>query len=260
MAFAIPTSAQASRNIDQELQAGHEQLSMPPFSPSRVLLNAVSQTAKHKFAGVKFSETLNLPKSQFPARASPEALQRYRTRCADDLYAWQRTARCPENGEFVLHDGPPYANGAVHVGHALNKVLKDLILRSQLQRGKRVHYRPGWDCHGLPIELKALQQARTHDASALVDTPKKEAAAATGVGLSAGEVRRRARDLATETIDKQRESFRSWGVMGEWDEPYRTMDQEFEIRQLGVFREMVRKGMYAVWIRFGQDFERLTDV
>lgn len=219
-----------------------QQSQMPLFSASRIL-RAATQAQQDAYAGIKWSDTLSLPKSAFPARASAEELKTYRQRCADDLYAWQRANRSKKD-EFVLHDGPPYANGAVHVGHALNKVLKDVILRWELARGRRVHYRPGWDCHGLPIELKALQQARTHDgqAKALQDAPKQEAAAATGMGLSAGEIRRRARKLATQTVETQRNSFREWGVMGEWDGPYKTMDQDFEIRQLGVFREMVKKG------------------
>ncbi|TKA32547.1 hypothetical protein B0A50_01655 [Salinomyces thailandicus] len=204
-------------------------------------------------AARNISETLSLPKSSFPARASAADLLRYQQRCADDLYAWQWATRSPsKNGDFVLHDGPPYANGAVHVGHALNKILKDLILRSQLQRGRRVHYRPGWDCHGLPIELKALQQARapataSNAAAALQDAPKKEALAAEHAAshLSASEIRRRARALAAETIERQKESFRGWGVMGDWERPYKTMDREFEVRQLGVFRDMVRKGLVS---------------
>ncbi|EMC94547.1 hypothetical protein BAUCODRAFT_111512 [Baudoinia panamericana UAMH 10762] len=214
---------------------------MQASGPSRVL-RAALQPGKD----LNWPSTLKLPRSAFPARASPEQLQKYRQRCADDLYAWQRANR-PERNSFVLHDGPPYANGAVHVGHALNKVLKDLVLRSELARGRRVHYRPGWDCHGLPIELKALQQARTptDGARALKDAPRKEANAAAGVGLSASEIRRRARELATETVKVQKASFREWGVMGCWDEPYKTMDQGFEVKQLGVFKEMVKKGLIS---------------
>ncbi|KAK5135076.1 hypothetical protein LTR08_005601 [Meristemomyces frigidus] len=214
-------------------------------SPSRALRAATQQLHP-----IKWSDTLHLPKSAFPARASAADLARFRTRCADDLYAWQRTHR-PKDNEFVLHDGPPYANGAVHVGHALNKVLKDVILRWELARGRRVHYRPGWDCHGLPIELKALQQARaqSHAATALDGAPEAEAAAAaavaSGVGMSAGEIRRRARELAAETMEAQKASFRSWGVMGEWERPYQTMEAGFEVRQLGVFREMVGKGLIS---------------
>jgi isoleucyl-tRNA synthetase len=145
-----------------------------------------------------------------------------------------------------LHDGPPYANGVVHVGHALNKVLKDLMLRSELSRGKRVQYRPGWDCHGLPIELKALQQPKTpgKQAKSSKDSPAQEAKAAAHASskMSASEIRTAARKLASETVEVQKKSFREWGVMGEWDEPYTTMSADFETRQLGVFREMVRKG------------------
>lgn len=225
---------------------------MPLFSPTRIL-RAITQDQRAAYAGItNWSQTLALPKSAFPARATKEKLEEYRSRCADDLYAWQRCHRPAKvvqdgeqvNNEFVLHDGPPYANGPVHVGHALNKVLKDLILRSELAREKRVHYRPGWDCHGLPIELKALQQARTQhvQGQAQEDVPKLEAAAASGMGMSAVDVRSKARQLATETIETQKKSFREWGVMGEWDQPYKTMDLQFEVRQLGVFREMVRKG------------------
>lgn len=222
---------------------------MRPFFPSRIL-RAAATKEKELYTGVtNWSETLALPKSTFPARATKESLLKYRRQCADDLYAWQKEARKGRE-EFVLHDGPPYANGAVHTGHALNKILKDLILRWELAKGKKVSYRPGWDCHGLPIELKALQQARTQQAQAysLEDAPKQEAAAVLGNGMSPAEIRTVARQLASETIELQKESFRSWGVMGEWVTPYKTMDQDFEIRQLGVFREMVSKGNVRVLI------------
>ncbi|CAK4032323.1 related to isoleucine--tRNA ligase [Lecanosticta acicola] len=233
---------------------------MPAFSPSRILratphqietLRTLSQTKQN------WSDTLALPRSQFPARPSPEQVETYRKRCADDLYTWQRAIRPTavdtddgvKDNNFVLHDGPPYANGAVHVGHALNKVLKDLMLRWELSRGKRVHYRPGWDCHGLPIELKALQQPKlpAQQAKALKDTPGAEAQAAAdaSVTMTATEIRKVARQLASDTIEAQKKSFRGWGIMGEWENPYTTMSKDFEIRQLGVFREMVRKGLIS---------------
>ncbi|TKA38171.1 hypothetical protein B0A55_13765, partial [Friedmanniomyces simplex] len=199
---------------------------MPLLRPTAILRSAAA--THHQWKSVHWPSTLHLPQSAFPARASAADLQTYRQRCADDLYAWQRAYRRPQDknnnsnndddDEFVLHDGPPYANGAVHVGHALNKILKDLILRWELARGRRVRYRPGWDCHGLPIELKALQQARRrhtlgNEARALEDAPKEEAAAAVasgigvgaGVGMTAVEIRRRARELARETIELQKE-------------------------------------------------------
>lgn len=248
---------------------------MPRFAPTRLLCAASSSPSASRYAGINWSQTLSLPKSSFPARASPADLDRYRIKAADELYAWQRRARpapLPRvkstsqkeqvedtaegisarrtRKEFVLHDGPPYANGAVHVGHALNKILKDLILRWEMARGRRVRYRPGWDCHGLPIELKALQAASVKDvkrkAKSLVDEPNEEAGVATHGGMSASEIRSKARQLATQTVELQRQSFRKWGVMGEWDKPYKTMDLDFEIRQLGVFAEMVKKGRYHV--------------
>ena len=253
-------------NLNINSNNHHATSSMPFFCASRVLrastiklhephLNRIRELAKTK---TNWSDTLALPKSQFPARPSPEQLEKYRTRCADDLYAWQRehrpktvtvhdeTGSKQVDNEFVLHDGPPYANGAVHVGHALNKILKDLMLRTELARGKRVHYRPGWDCHGLPIELKALQQPKSpkDQAKQIKDAAKKEAQAATEAAnqMTASEIRQAAAKLASTTIEAQKKSFKGWGVMGEWDAPYTTMSKDFEIRQLGVFREMVRKG------------------
>jgi isoleucyl-tRNA synthetase len=170
-----------------------------------------------------WSKTLHLPKSSFPPRAplpSP-----YLKRCTDDLYAWQRANR-PKENTFVLHDGPPYANGSLHIGHALNKILKDIICRYQLSQGKRVNYIPGWDCHGLPIEVKALQALKIHHDD-----------------ISAVEVRKAARKLATKTVEEQKQGFREWGVMGDWDNAYKTMDKGFEMRQLKVFKEMVERGL-----------------
>lgn len=212
--------------------------------PTRILRAAAGAASTNQW-----SQTLHLPKSTFPARPSAAELQNYRNACADELYAWQkenRPARTEDGKDntFVLHDGPPYANGSVHVGHALNKVLKDLIVRSNMARGKRVEYKPGWDCHGLPIELKALQ-AHRGEKSALKDYPVQEAkgaAMADQDGLSPLGIRKAAKELASRTIEEQKNAFRSWGVMGEWDAPYKTMDPDFEIRQLRVFRDMVEKG------------------
>ena len=221
-------------------------LSMPLFSPSRIL-----RSASHSAQSLRpsWSATLNLPKSRFPARANTEAIERYRRSCADDLYNWQRASR-PANvrgeggqnvdNEFVLHDGPPFANGDVHLGHALNKILKDVHLRYQLQHGKRVHFRPGWDCHGLPIELKALQEHAIRS---------KADGSADSRSISAPDVRSLCRQLANDTVALQKASFRQWGVMGDWDAPYLTMSAEFEIQQLEVFREMVERGLISRSLR-----------
>ena len=158
------------------------------------------------------------------ARPNPKLQQRYLRECSDGLYQWQSVER-PTNDSFVLHDGPPYANGPLHTGHAINKILKDMIIRTQVQTGKKVTYRPSWDCHGLPIELKALGSNNTAQ------------------GMSPVKVRESASRLATKTISEQMKGFRSFGVMADWDNKWTTMDREYEIRQLRVFQKLVRSGL-----------------
>lgn len=145
------------------------------------------------------------------------------------MYAWQQEER-KDSEKFILHDGPPYANGQLHVGHALNKVLKDMIVRSELQQGKQVRFVPGWDCHGLPIEHKALLELRAKDGGG----EQK---------LDAVGVRKIARALAEKTVVEQKQGFKEWGVMADWDSPYLTLNKEFELKQLGVFLEMTKQGL-----------------
>jgi isoleucyl-tRNA synthetase len=198
-----------------------------------------------------WSSTLRLPKSSFPPRPSPATNAEYLRRCTDDLYSWQRSADrlkalskiksssealsalSPDDNSatlkrktFTLHDGPPYANGPLHAGHALNKITKDIICRYQVTQGKEVSYIPGWDCHGLPIEIKALQ------------AQKKDASQTSPVTVRAA-----ARQLATRTIEDQKRGFKEWAVMGDWDNAYKTMERGFEIRQLEVFKTMFEKGL-----------------
>ncbi|KAL7749863.1 isoleucine-tRNA ligase [Sorochytrium milnesiophthora] len=171
-----------------------------------------------------YSQTLRLPQTRFPMRASqtdPALLQTLITRTTDDLYRWQ-AERKASSGSFVLHDGPPYANGQLHLGHALNKILKDVINRHQIMQGSRVSFVPGFDCHGLPIEMKALQSVKQGSAS-----------------LTPLQVRSMARELATNTITQQTASFRQWAVMGDWDRSYRTYTTPYVCQQLGVFKDMV---------------------
>ncbi|CAK7215400.1 isoleucine-tRNA ligase [Sporothrix bragantina] len=160
----------------------------------------------------------------------------YLQRSTDELYKWQQIHR-PEAEPFVVHDGPPYANGKLHVGHALNKILKDMSLRVKMQQGKRVHYRPGWDCHGLPIELKALEAA-----SKTADTTSSSSSSSSS-SLSPVGIRKIARDLATRTIVDQMAEFRSFGVMADWDRRWTTMDPDYEVRQLRLFQQLVHKGL-----------------
>lgn len=184
----------------------------------------MTQTAKD--AAKYLKNTLRLPSSKFPPRPPPADLARYLPRCADDLYAWQKLHR-PASNPFVLHDGPPYANGDLHVGHALNKIIKDIIGRSRISQGRRVDYIPGWDCHGLPIELKALEQHGWQR----------------GQGVDPGAIRKAARKFAYKAVERQMAGFRSWGVMGDWASHWKTMDKDFELRQLSVFKAMAQHGL-----------------
>ncbi len=173
----------------------------------------------------KYSQTLILPSTTFSMRAnSVETEPKLQEICSKQLYTWQQQNLSNEK-KFVLHDGPPYANGSLHMGHALNKILKDFVNRYKLLRGHKVHYIPGWDCHGLPIEMKAIHQGD--------DSSSK---------MSPTEIRRLAREFAEETIQRQRKDFERWGIMGDWDNYYTTMHPLFEARQLEVFLSMYRNG------------------
>ncbi|KAI6045227.1 tRNA synthetases class I-domain-containing protein [Pisolithus marmoratus] len=174
-----------------------------------------------------FSKTLLLPKTSFPLWPDPLKTEfPFRKKTCDDLYRWQvRHARGPL---FVLHDGPPYANGHLHIGHALNKILKDIINRYHVSLGNRVHYVPGWDCHGLPIENKALQDLEGDPQTLAPDT-----------------IRSAARETAEREMLTQQEEFKQFGIMADWssESTYRTLDHAYEIRQLRVFQQMVSKGL-----------------
>ncbi|KAF8251715.1 isoleucyl-tRNA synthetase [Wilcoxina mikolae CBS 423.85] len=162
-----------------------------------------------------------------------------------DLYTLQSQRK--DAPTFILHDGPPYANGALHLGHALNKILKDIVNRVQILDGKRVVFIPGWDCHGLPIELKALQQKHGVKPADPLKNPTA-AAVEMGKSMTALEIRSMARELAQGTIGEQMKEFQQWAVMADWEGKYVTMDKDYEILQLQVFREMVKRGL--VYRRF----------
>ncbi|KZP15924.1 isoleucyl-tRNA synthetase [Athelia psychrophila] len=187
--------------------------------------------ASQKVDNKAFTDTLLLPKTSFPLRVDLSNGE-FRKKTSEDLYKWQW-----ENNQgplFVLHDGPPYANGHLHMGHALNKIIKDIINRYHVSLGQRVHYIPGWDCHGLPIENKALK-----DLGKSAHT------------LAPPEIRSAARRTALEQIDVQREEFQQLGIMADWGQSiegketgvYRTLDPAYEMRQLRVFQKMVEKGL-----------------
>jgi len=177
----------------------------------------------------RFAPSIILPDTAFGQRADavnrePE-LQRYWE--SIDLYGrLSRAAESTGAERYILHDGPPYANGDLHIGHALNKLLKDFINRRQALLGKQVHYVPGWDCHGLPIELKVLQTMKSKERQ----------------GLSPLDLRQRAAAFAKEAAANQSTSFQRYGVMGNFAAPYLTLQKKFEAAQIRVFGEMFRNG------------------
>ncbi|BAM47700.1 isoleucine--tRNA ligase [Amphibacillus xylanus] len=172
-----------------------------------------------------YKETLLMPKTEFPMRGNlpnkePELQKAWEE---DNLYQ-QVQERTKGRPLFVLHDGPPYANGDIHMGHALNKVLKDFIVKYKSMAGYHAPYVPGWDTHGLPIET-ALAKKK-------VDRKK----------MTTAEFRRLCAEYALEQIDNQRAQFKQLGVRGDWDNPYITLNKEYEAAQIEVFGEMAKKG------------------
>ncbi len=173
-----------------------------------------------------YKHTLNLPETKFPMKAGlpnrePLILKRWQD---GNLYQKMRD-NAKGRPTFILHDGPPYANGDIHIGHAVNKILKDIILKSKTLSGFDTPYVPGWDCHGLPIELNVEKK---------VGKP--------GVKVSAAEFRAACRVYAQKQVDGQREDFKRLGVLAEWDNPYLTMDFSFEADIIRTLGEIVKKG------------------
>ncbi|MEY3712862.1 MAG: hypothetical protein RL321_482, partial [Pseudomonadota bacterium] len=175
---------------------------------------------------IDYKNTINLPQTDFPMKADlaqrePQMLARFES---EDVYGELRRIAVGRP-RFVLHDGPPYANGTIHIGHAVNKILKDIIVKSRGLDGYDAPYIPGWDCHGLPIEL-AVEKKHGRP----------------GQKLDVNAFRKACRDFAAEQIEQQRIDFKRLGVMGDWDRPYRTMDPAYEAQQLRAFGSIVRNG------------------
>ncbi len=182
-------------------------------------ISTVTETGSYK-------DTVNLPKTNFDMRANAVKREPEIQKFWSENKIYDRLSQENPGELFILHDGPPYANGSLHIGHALNKILKDIINRYQLLRGRKVRYVPGWDCHGLPIELKVLQNMKSAERQNL--TPLQ--------------LRQKAKEFALAAVDDQRNSFKRYGVWGDWDHPYLTLNPEYEAAQIGVFGEMVLKG------------------
>jgi len=175
-----------------------------------------------------YKSTLNLPRTDFPMKADlvarePDRLKKWG---AAGLYQKIQTARAQAREKFVLHDGPPFANGEVHIGTALNKILKDITVKYKSLRGFSAPYVPGWDCHGLPIEFKVSQEMRK----------------AGDVSADAVTIRKACEASARKYIDIQRKQFKRLGVLGDWENPYLTLNREYEAEELRLFANIVETG------------------
>lgn len=176
---------------------------------------------------MEYKDTLNLPRTDFAMKADlvarePQRLEKWQQA---GLYAAIQTARAGAE-KFVLHDGPPFANGDVHIGTALNKILKDIVIKYQTLRGKSAPYIPGWDCHGLPIEFKVSQDMRK----------------AGDTSSDAATIRSACEAHARKYIDLQRTQFKRLGILGDWENPYLTLNKEYEADELRLFADIVAKG------------------
>ena len=196
-----------------------------PFVTEKKADQATAKKEKNAYAA-----TILLPDTPFSQRAMAAKREPELQAFWKDTQLYQKCSQQAAQAgaqRFVLHDGPPYANGDLHCGHALNKILKDFINRQQILNGRQVHYVPGWDCHGLPIELKVLQNIKS----------SKERQSLTPVQL-----RQKAADFAKETVQRQSAGFQRFGVLGDFDNPYLTLQPSFEAAQIAVFGRMFQKG------------------
>ncbi len=174
-----------------------------------------------------YKETLNLPKTGFPMKADLVAREPLRLDQWLSTRLYERIQQARIHGEkFVLHDGPPFANGDVHIGTALNKILKDLFIKYKSLRGLSAPYVPGWDCHGLPIEFKVSQELRK----------------AGDTASDAVSIRKACDAYARKYIDLQREQFKRLGVLGDWENPYLTLNKDYEGYELSLFADLIEKG------------------
>jgi isoleucyl-tRNA synthetase len=185
-----------------------------------------------------YKNTLNLPRTDFPMKADlvarePDRLKKWETA---RLYGKIQEQRAGAE-KFVLHDGPPFANGDVHIGTALNKILKDIIVKYKTLRGFSAPFVPGWDCHGLPIEFKVSQDMRKASAGA-----SPALADASSAAFNAVTIRKACEASARKYIDIQRVQFKRLGVFGDWDNPYLTLNREYEADELRLFADIVEKG------------------
>ncbi|CCD25127.1 isoleucine--tRNA ligase ISM1 NDAI_0E03100 [Naumovozyma dairenensis CBS 421] len=190
-----------------------------------------------------YQKTLNLPKSKFPSHSNLQrTINELIPQCSQEQYKTQLSEFIDKVNQidndqdklafikknlFILHDGPPYANGDLHLGHAVNKILKDIIIRYQKSTGKYIFYKPGWDCHGLPIELKVLKNFSKDELQ----------------NVSPLKIRSLAKKHALKTIKDQKRQFEQFGIFTDWDDPYITLNKDYELNQLRIFHKMFKLGL-----------------
>src|SRR5699024_3379954 len=175
---------------------------------------------------MEYKQTLLMPKTKFPMRGNLPNKEPVRRQAWDEDKVYEQSnERTAGRPSFILHDGPPYANGDLHIGHALNKILKDFIVRSKSMMGYHAPYIPGWDTHGLPIETALTKKKK-------IDSKK----------MDIDDIRKMCADYAMDQIDNQRNQFKDLGVRGDWNNPYITLEKEYEAAQIKVFGEMAKKG------------------
>ena len=178
---------------------------------------------------VNLKKTVNLPQTNFPARASLVNKEPAFREKWDKLDIYKLLLARPGSAAYTLHDGPPYPNGNIHTGHALNKILKDIVVRSRFMMGQRAAFTPGWDCHGLPIETQVLKAAKKEGA----EVPKSDVIA----------FRKKCHEFALHHVDTQRADFKSLGILGDWESPYLTLDPEYETGTVAAFGKLAEKGL-----------------
>ncbi|KAI8120111.1 mitochondrial, Isoleucine--tRNA ligase [Lucilia cuprina] len=187
---------------------------------------------------IKYTTTINLPKTKFPARLSAVKRQELENKLISTTFAqtYQYQDENLKEPSYILHDGPPYANGDLHMGHAVNKILKDITIRHHVVKGQKIHYVPGWDCHGLPIELKALAST----------DGKNNEKSPNIIRSKCSLIKNHTRQFALDAIARQKEEFRSWGILSDWqrsDRLYFTFNPDFICNQLHLFLDFYKKGL-----------------
>ncbi|KAJ9521979.1 hypothetical protein QJQ45_024859, partial [Haematococcus lacustris] len=226
LAWSRPISANTLAAAATEAATGEKPQGKPPGKKGGKRGKAKSDEGGEQGAPSPYSSTISLPVTPFSLRANSVVREPQIQAMWEQQQVYKKLLDSNPGPAFTLHDGPPYANGDLHIGHALNKVLKDIINRYQLLRGRKARFVPGWDTHGLPIELKVLQSL-----------PESERRS---IGVT--ELRTKAREYALKAIDAQRNQFKRYGIWGDWSAPYITLQPGYEAAQLSVFGRMFLNG------------------